>query len=259
MSMHPIYRDTTQRLHCSQIWGGIGNFDDDLEAGSISVSLFSAASGGVRGGDIYYFSICDNETVVRIAVADVVGHGTAASQISSWLYNALAANMDNIDGNAVLLGLNEIANQVGLKAMTTAAVLSFDVTDASLYLANAGHPPIWIQRGGERVWRPHAQPSRSSGEQLTNVPLGVFADASYIQNRVQLRAGDRFLIHTDGLTEASNTTGNEFGDAKLRAVLSESRDRSLHDVKHGVLSAVREHTGGTLGHDDVTLMLAEVH
>ena len=91
------------------------------------------------------------------------------------------------------------------------------------------------------------------------MPLGAFANATYDQERIQLYAGDQLLVHTDGLTEASNSADGEFADNRLRAVLIEGGVESLVDLKHHVLAAVRAHTGGTLGHDDVTLMVAEVN
>ena len=51
---------------------------------------------------------------------------------------------------------------------------------------------------------------------LANVPLGAFANATYDQERIQLYAGDQLLVHTDGLTEASNSADGEFADNRLR-------------------------------------------
>ena len=248
--------ERAKRLNCSEIWGGIGNVDSDIAIGPVTASLFSAASEGTSGGDIYYFSVCDDDAIVRIAIADVVGHGDAVSYISRWIYSALATKMNGIEGNSILVELNELANRVGLRAMTTAAVLSFQVDDSTLYLSYAGHPPVWIQRFGDRVWRPHV-PERS--RTLANVPLGAFPNATYDQTQIQLHAGDRFFVHTDGLTEASNPSGNEFGEDRLRTVLTDGREKSLGDLKNHILAAVRAHTGGTLGHDDVTLMVAEAN
>ena len=245
-----------RRLHCSEIWGGIGNVDQDIALGPVTVSLFSAASEGDRGGDIYYFSMCDNDSIARIAVADVVGHGDAVSQMSRWIYGALATKMNSIDGNGVLIELNELTNQIGLDAMTTAAVLSFQVDDSSLYISYAGHPPVWIRRFGETMWQPRMEERRTA---LANVPLGVFPEATYDQEKIHLHEGDRLFVHTDGLTEASSPSGQEFGADRLRAVLAEAGDDSLFELKNRILAAVRAHTGGTLGHDDVTLMVAEVN
>ena len=245
-----------KRLHCSEIWGGVGNVDQDIAAGPVTVSLFSSASEGDRGGDIYYFSLCDKNSIVRFAVADVVGHGDAVSRMSQWIYRALATKMSSIDGNRVLYELNELTNRVGLEAMTTVAVLSFQVDDSSLFLSYAGHPPVWIQRFGESMWEPHGLEGRKA---FANIPLGLFSETTYDQKQLHLRAGDRLFVHTDGLTEALSPYGQEFGEDRLRTVLAEAGDETVLEIKKRVLAAGRAHTGGTVGHDDVTLMVAEVH
>ena len=54
--------------------------------------MYAGASDGVRGGDIYYFSVCESGTITRIALADVVGHGNDVSEMSQWMYHALATS-----------------------------------------------------------------------------------------------------------------------------------------------------------------------
>ncbi len=71
--------ETTKRVHCSEIWGGIRNFDNDVATRPVTTSLFSSSSSGRKGGDIYYFSVCDNDAIARIALADVSGHGDGSS------------------------------------------------------------------------------------------------------------------------------------------------------------------------------------
>ena len=65
--------DKPTRLRCSEIWGGIGNTDLDVSTGPVTTSLFSTASDSDSGGDVYYFSVCARDTIVRIALADVMG------------------------------------------------------------------------------------------------------------------------------------------------------------------------------------------
>ncbi len=90
------------------------------------------------------------------------------------------------------------------------------------------------------MWQPRMEARRTA---LANVPLGVFPEATYDQEKIHLHEGDRLFVHTDGLTEASSPSGQEFGDDRLRAVLAEAGDESLFELKNRVLAAVREHTG----------------
>ncbi len=69
------------RLVCSGIWGGIRNLDQDISAGGVFISLYSLSCDGGKGGDIYYFGVCRGDKVLRLAIADVVGHGQAVSDV----------------------------------------------------------------------------------------------------------------------------------------------------------------------------------
>ena len=248
--------ETTKRVHCSEIWGGIRNFDNDVATRPVTTSLFSSSSRGSKGGDIYYFSVCDNDAIARIALADVLGHGDAVTSMSQWIYDGLAARMDNTDTNGILSDLNRLANEFGRKAFTTAVLLSFRKDNSTLYFSYAGHPPVWIRRKSDEVWRPLVEEPQT---EASNLPLGMFAESDYDQKQLPLSSGDRLFVHTDGVTDAFDASGEQFGEDRLRSVLTAAGDKSLFELKHRVLAAIRLHTGGTLGHDDVTLMAVEVN
>ena len=244
------------RLRCSEIWGGIGNTDLDVSTGPVTTSLFSTASDSDSGGDVYYFSVCARDTIVRIALADVMGHGKAVSTMSQWIYTALAERMDSIHSNDILADLNRLANERGHEATTTAVVLSFRVDDSDLYLSYAGHPPVWIRRHRGGVWQPLVQKPQAEPK---NLPLGMFPDTTYSQEQLHLDSGDRLFLYTDGLIDASSPDGQPFGADRLQVVLEEAGGESLLHLKREVLAVVRSHAGGSLGRDDVTLMAVDVH
>jgi serine phosphatase RsbU (regulator of sigma subunit) len=81
------------RLECKEIWGGIRNREIDISAGKVIGSVYSAASEGSQGGDIYYFGVCRGDIITRLAIADVTGHGDAVSEVSQYVYNSLKAHM----------------------------------------------------------------------------------------------------------------------------------------------------------------------
>jgi hypothetical protein len=81
------------RLKCKGIWGGIRNRDIEVSAGKVIGSIYSASSEGGMGGDIYYFGVCKSDTITRLAIADVTGHGEAVSEISRYVYDSLKAHM----------------------------------------------------------------------------------------------------------------------------------------------------------------------
>ena len=176
--------------------------------------------------------------------------------MSQWIHDALAARMNTVDTNDILADLNHLANDFGHKAFTTAVVLSFRGDTSTLYFSYAGHPPVWIRRHTDRIWRRLIEAPQT---EFTNLPLGMFPESTYEQKQLPLSSGDRLFLYTDGLTDASCAGGEQFGEDRLQAVLDDGGDESLFELKERVLAALRLHTGGTLGHDDVTLMAVEVN
>lgn len=242
-------------IRCSEIWGGIRNADLDVCTSGLTASLFSSAADGGKGGDIYYFSVCGSDMLTRIAVADVQGHGEAVSDVSKMMYAALEERMNSIEGYDVLTELNRAAGQHGYRGMTTAAVIAFYLGDSNFYYAYAGHHPALVWRKSKNSWEPAKLRERKTPG---NLPLGVDDQTHYDQEQTTLSRGDRMFLYTDGVIEAMNGNGEQFGETRLRSVLDRNVGRDLTEVKTAVLEAVRGHTGGSLDHDDVTFMAIEV-
>ena len=246
---------TVHRIRCAEIWGGIQNASLDACTSGIRASLYSSSCEGGRGGDVYYFSVCGNNVLTRVALADVTGHGERVSRVSQWLYDSLAARMNSRRGHKVLADLNAQAEAFGEAAISTAAVIGFYRWTGRLYFSYAGHPPALVYRERERCWSPLELPE-SAG--LANLPVGVTELSRFDQGRIRLRRGDRLLLYTDGVLEAPDATGQLFGMERLRDVLERTVGAPLSAVKESVLAAVRDHTGGSLTHDDVTVLAIEI-
>src|SRR6516225_5490077 len=186
------------RIACGTVWGGIKPVSLDVCTKGVTVSLHSTASGGDRGGDIYYISVCTSDLRTRMLVADVRGHGERVSKISSWICQSLQDKMISVDCAEVLSDLNQMVHTRGSAAITTAAVVSHDISDSKLYYAYAGHPPVLARRSGAR-WSPLILGTQSG---QANLPLGVFSSVRYDQGEERVQTGDRLLLYTDGLSEA---------------------------------------------------------
>jgi sigma-B regulation protein RsbU (phosphoserine phosphatase) len=89
------------------------------------------------------------------------------------------------------------------------------------------------------------------------VPLGLFPDWKYERGEVQLAAGDRLVLFTDGVTEVSGAAGEEFGEERLAAVLLENRHLSARELQEKILAEVNEFSGGRF-EDDATLVVVAV-
>jgi sigma-B regulation protein RsbU (phosphoserine phosphatase) len=243
------------KIECSEIWGGNRGDQLDVETSGVRASLFSRACDGGKGGDIYYFSLCDSDLVTRIAIADVMGHGSVVSDTSQGLYDTFKRHMNSADSSVVLAELNAAAVERGHESMTTMAVVSFHRIDGTLCFSYAGHHELLLARKGSSGWSPLQ--SEDDGR-LGGVPLGVDPNAHFAQRCVGLSEGDRLFLYTDGVIEAPSPDGEEFGRERLLEVLTRASGDELGQVRTRVLEALLAHTGHSMTHDDVTLIAAEI-
>ena len=221
----------------------------------VRASLFSRSCEGGEGGDVYYFSVCGSDSLTRVALTDVTGHGPTVSQVGQWLYNALAARMNSLRGDRVLAELNDLADHYGLDAVSTLAVVQFYRRKSQLYVSYAGHPPALIYRRSVGEWLPADIPG---GAGLTNLPIGVSHETRYAQHSMPLSSGDRILLYTDGVLEAPDADNDLFGLPRLLSIAQQHVESPLGDLRTALLDALRAHTGGSLVHDDVTVLAMEV-
>ena len=196
--------------------------------------------------------------MARVAICDVVGHGERVSKVSSWLYDSVQAKMNDPDGASVLTNLNSVALDHGMKAMTTAAVISYYSGTRELTFSYAGHPPAWIWTKEVGVWQRAEVECDDEGP--ANIPLGVIGNAHYHLSHRSLNRGDRLVVFTDGILETPSKDGELFGEARVGEVLNHTTpETSIADVRRAVVSAAKEYGNGSLAHDDVTLVALEVN
>ena len=243
------------RIRCAEIWGGNHDDEMDVETSGVRACLYSKACESAEGGDVYYFSVCGSDLLTRVAIADVVGHGSNVACTSQWLYESLVDRMNSPQGNAVLADLNVATCAKGLKAMSTAVVAAFYRATNTLYFAYAGHHELLYLPKGSSQW---TGLSPQDSDCVSGLPLGVVAECEFIQQEIPAKPGDRLFLYSDGLIEAANTTGELFGVQRLVELLNQIAESSLSAIRSEVLEAVMQHTNGTLDHDDVTFMVVEL-
>lgn len=183
-----------------------------------------------------------------IAVGDVAGKGISAALLMASLQGALRSHASLSDD-----GPAQAAHDINaqLHARTEAHRFAtffwavFDEASRRLTYVNAGHnAPMLLWRGGGPIER-----LRSGGP-----PLGVFSDAKYVQGATTLAPGDALLIFSDGITEAPGPGGEEFGEARLEAVLRGPNLSSADATCHAVLEAVTGYQAGVPQEDDMTVV-----
>ncbi|HVU89508.1 MAG TPA: PP2C family protein-serine/threonine phosphatase [Pirellulales bacterium] len=248
-------RSAVHRIRCAEVWGGIRNAELEAVTSGVRASLFSNSCEGGEGGDVYYFSVCGADSLTRVALADVTGHGQMVSQVGRWLYDALAARMNSVRGDRVLSELNDLAEHYGFAAVSTLAVAQFYRRNSQLYVSYAGHPPALVYLRSKGRWQPAIVPEEAG---LVNLPIGVSDETRYAQHAMPLASGDRVLLYTDGVLEAPGPDQSLFGHARLLSVVEQNAGAPLAELRTAIVDALRRHTGGPLTHDDVTVLALEV-
>lgn len=246
--------NTSYRIKCAEIWGGIENISADLCTNDTEISIYSHSSDGVAGGDIYYFSVCSHDVLTRILLADLQGHGLEVTQLSHWICDILRENIDNPEGRSVFASLNHLLHKQGIKAITTAVLATFSAADFTLRFSSAGHSPGLFKAFDLSTWAPL---SLTSTTERANLPLGVLEAMVYDEGVIHLRRGDRLVFYTDGVTECPSPQDEEFGEKRLREVLEADSTADVSAARDRLLAALVRHAQGNLTHDDTTFMLVE--
>jgi sigma-B regulation protein RsbU (phosphoserine phosphatase) len=154
------------------------------------------------------------------------------------------------DPAAVLTELNRILSGQQLRGQfVSAAYFWLDTQNRLALYSAAGHPPLmrWHEDRLERI-------------QSNGLLLGIMADAGeYPVYAAPMKQGDRFLIYTDGLTEAENTHGDSFGDMKLEQVIRDNYGRSPSALSDELFFEInRWQPASVTQQDDVTLIIIDV-
>jgi len=198
-------------------------------------------------GDFYEFLEIDEERL-GVLVADVSGHGVPAALIASMVKVAVAAQKGRAEHPAAVLeGMNEtLCGRLGGQYVT-AAYLFLDRRAGLIRYAAAGHPPML--RAGTRG--PEVREVEQNG-----LALGWLDVARYEQLEQPLDDGDRFLLYTDGLVEATNAAGEFFGLDRVKVAIAVGAARTPDGVADALLEALRAWSGQPAS-DDLTIVLVD--
>lgn len=217
----------------------------------------------LAGDFLNVFALDDRHAAMY--VLDVSGHGASAAllsvTLSRWLSSVpqesclyrpdeTAASGFGIARPAeVAAYLNERFRAApGIAQYFTIVYGVLDVEKRQLTYTAAGHPgPIHITASGS-----------AKMYDSTGLPIGMLSGREYQEQTVDLQAGDRLLLFTDGITEALDERENEFGKVRLLEALEQTRDAPLAVTLERVVERVREWQGGEASLDDLSLLGAQI-
>jgi sigma-B regulation protein RsbU (phosphoserine phosphatase) len=188
------------------------------------------------GGD--FFDVVYTNDGLAVVLADVSGKGVSAALLASTLqgmvYSHLSTHMPLTE---IMAAVNRFFTQKHLGEKYATVIIMRIKNSGELEYVNCGHvPPLLVS--GDQVVRP------AHG----NLPVGLLSEASYEGDQVRLKPGDRFIMVTDGVTEAENAHGEFYDNERLEAVAA--RTPTLEDI----FSSVSDFCAGTPLGDDCTVV-----
>jgi len=216
---------------------------------------FATRPANTVAGD--YYDVFSRQTAVPedqsflLAVADVAGKSIPAALLMATFQASLKTlSSTPCTLQELVISMNRYActnSQDGLR-FTTAFLGEFNAGTRALSYINAGHNNPILRRNSGAVERLDAG----------GVPFGILRDANYALGEVGLVPGDWLVIFTDGLVEAVNFRGEEYGEARLLAVLNANTGLAPDLLLERMISEVNAFVGSTPQHDDITCMLIRV-
>jgi len=206
------------------------------------------------GGDLYDYLSPEANTLV-VSVGDVSGKGVPAA-----LYGAFAGELirsrtfrrryspQGFGPATVLSSVNTILHERQLEEYyCTLCYAVFDLKRHNVVLSNSGLP----------------YPIRCSGDEvapieIAGVPLGSFGGSTYDEVAFELRSGDLFVFCTDGVFEAMNGEGCEFGSARLIDTIRQVREHPAREIVDRIFADVQAFRGGEPPNDDMTAVAIRI-
>jgi sigma-B regulation protein RsbU (phosphoserine phosphatase) len=221
-----------------------------LPEGSHTGAFFDAAGMSVQarsiGGD--FFDMQDNsDGSFGFLCGDVAGKGPAAALLTSkilGIFSAFAAVGDTPE--ELVDHINKVLTRRAIDARYATLLYGQLQPNGRLKFCNAGqNPPLIYGKDGLR--------RLESG----GMPVGMFPTAPYSGDETVLKPGDTLVVYSDGVTEAHNVAGEEFGEARLVTVLERYTRGSAPIVLEQIINAVKEFAHGAEQYDDVTALVVK--
>lgn len=197
------------------------------------------------GGDYYDF-LPFPDGRIGLLVGDVAGKGMPASLMMSSLHarvHVLFEDGDDLAQKITRLNKSTCQNCPDNRFITFFMTVADPATGELIY-SNAGHnPPLLVRAAG-------GFETLGGG----GVILGILPKAAYSDARAQLDPGDVLVLFSDGVTEASDPAGDEFGEARLAELVASLRDQPASEIVEAVNDAVTAFTQGAPAADDITVV-----
>lgn len=201
------------------------------------------------GGD-YYDYIPVNGHTIQVVIADVAGKGVPAALLMS--ATAAAVQLEVSEKRNMLEVVNRLNN--GIHSVSdgnryvTLVLGDIDAISRSFRYVNCGHNPALFFQAKTR----DVVPMNSSC-----FPVGMFDSVTCEINRAELAVGDILVLYTDGITEAENSQGEEFGMERLSAVIRRDSSLAAEELMDNIFQSAEDFCQGVGFADDATVLVVK--
>jgi sigma-B regulation protein RsbU (phosphoserine phosphatase) len=214
--------------------------------GSFTFGALTQTARGVCSD--YYDVIQTKADKAVVALGDVAGKGVAAGLVMVMMSAILRLVTASTKDMATLMTwVNRgVAGQVDLDHYATLGLLALDTTTGIVEFSNANQQPLLIYR---------LEADAVETVDMKSIPIGVEKATAYASKRLRLSAGDILLMYTDGVIEAMNEQGKQYGRKNLAMALRRSRDLPVREIAEAIIGEVQDFSGKTRQHDDETVVV----
>ena len=201
------------------------------------------------GGDYYDYIPVDEHTI-QIVIADVAGKGVPAALLMS--ATAAAVQLEAREKRDMLEVVNRLNS--GIHSVSdgdryvTLLLADIDALSRSLRYVNCGHNPALLF---------HARTGDIVRMNSSCFPVGMFDSVTCEINRADLAAGDILVLYTDGITEAENSQGEEFGTERLSVVIQRNSSLSAEELMDKIFRSAEDFCQRVGFNDDATVLIVK--
>ena len=217
----------------------------DPEIAGYDISAYNFPTEEVSGD--YYDWVKIFEDQIAVVIADVAGKGVPAAILMAFLRASLrAASHIGYATHISMAKVNYLLwESIERNQFVTAFYGILDSLKGTLAYSNAGHnPPLLVNAAGTSRFI-------DKGEQ----PLGMFRETRYHEYYLEFEPGDVLVLYTDGATEASSPSGEEFGRERLAQAVKENYHKPAREMIASLQLAILEWTDNAGANDDVTFFV----
>ena len=198
---------------------------------------------GMVSGD--YCDLVEINGGLLFMLGDVSGKGVAASMLMSHLHATFRSLAEaGLPLDRMVEDANRIFCESTLAGQFATLIVGRAALDGSVEFVSAGHLPL-LHLHGDGV----------AAKDSTGVPLGMFCNASFPVHRLTLAHGDTVFLYTDGLTEALNRDGQEYGLDRIRALVARHCGKAPYELISECLDDLLSFVEGSKLTDDLTLLV----